>query len=166
MEAARWDLMEPILPLAFEANHLSAFLWPAWTIECEIMVKQGDQINSNFFSLIDFPNGLDWVESNDGVWITGMTYWLPAMTISRPKFSPADPIIVLLDPLNHNYVLSGVFLFIYDLLGFNGASSINYWYIFLFIDSNSIFFSPVSLSFDSCLHDCLQKGLLGDVIVE
>lgn len=95
-----------------------------------------------------------------------MTYWLPAMTISRPKFSPADPIIVLLDPLNHNYVLSGVFLFIYDLLGFNGASSINYWYIFLFIDSNSIFFSPVSLSFDSCLHDCLQKGLLGDVIVE
>jgi hypothetical protein len=88
------------------------------------------------------------------------------MTISRPKLPPTDPVVMFLDPFNNNYVLSDVLLLIYDLLGLNGSGSIYYGYILLLIDSDRKFSGFLGTAFDGCLHDCLQEGLLTDVVVE
>lgn len=88
------------------------------------------------------------------------------MAISRPKLSPADPIVMVFNPINHNDVFSGILLLIYYLLWLDSTGSINDWYTLFFVNFNGKVFSSLGTTLNGWLNNYLKEGLLSDIIIE
>ena len=95
-----------------------------------------------------------------------MTDWFPSLAFTRPKITPADPVVMLFEPFDHYDVFSCVLLLVYFLLGLDSPGSIDNCSILLLAEVNGVFPAPPLLSLGSrCEHD-VKESLFGKIVVE